>query len=313
MTIIDTATRLQHTDHLIDRFTIYNKKTKKPRQVNNPIPELKQALKAWNAPLTAYYVERLKAEALTDHVHAYLPNKSIKTNAAQHAQSSVIQFDFSKFYDHCAFDYFYHELLTMDPDLNNLDPHLLSRLIIDPNTGGVTQGLPVSGALAGLSLIPFWLELKKALPSNVMFTQYSDDLTFSYYHQKPNNFNIPDLTRIIYQALGLANRKFLLNTTKTRQQHGAYRNVTGVSINHNNKLTSKRKDYRFLRHVLHILSQSDNLDKELAQWQIPSKASLVGKISYMRSMDDTGKIDRLIQKYKDTCVRHNLFTTWLNA
>ena len=201
----------------------------------------------------------------------------------------------------------------MDPDLSKLDPRLLSRLIIDPNTGGVTQGLPVSGALAGLSLIPFWLELKKALPSNVMFTQYSDDLTFSYRHQKPNNFNIPDLTRIIYQALGRANREFLLNTTKTRQQHGAYRNVTGVSINHNNKLTSKRKDYRFLRHVLHILSQSDNLDKELAQWQIPSKASLVGKISYMRSMDDTGKIDRLIRKHKDTCLRHNLFTTWLNA
>lgn len=146
-------------DRLIRRFQIKNKN--KIRDVNDPIPELKIILKNWNSVITDYYVSELEKYGVTEIAHAYLPNKSIQTNAAAHTNSSIIQFDFKGFYDSCKFEYFVKHLKRIDPSINKQNEYLIKRLLIDPNTGGVTQGLPVSGALAGLSLIPFWVELKK--------------------------------------------------------------------------------------------------------------------------------------------------------
>lgn len=295
---------------LIRRFKIKNKN--KLRDVNDPIPELKHILKAWNPVLTAYYMDQLIAHDIVDVAHDYLPNKSIQTNAQRHVQSNIAQFDFSGFYDSCRFDYFKQALYDLDSTLDATNEHLLKRLLIDPHTNGVTQGLPVSGALAGITLIPFWVKLKEVLPSNVVFTQYSDDLTFSYIGKKPDCFTIPQLTQIIYETLKTVDRDFRLNKEKTRIQRGQYRKVTGIRINHYNQLTPSREDYRFLRHALYVLSKSDDLDKELGIWGFKSKSAFVGKISYMRSIDRTGKIDRIIMKYRDACRKHDLFGTWID-
>lgn len=301
-------------DELIRRFQI-KQKGGKVRSVNDPVPELKSVLKAWNVAVTDIYVALLDTYDLRDIAHAYLPERSIKTNASIHRNSPIIQFDFSGFYDSCRFEYFRDTLYTLDSQLDNQNPthnERVKRLIIDPETGGVTQGLPVSGALAGITLIPFWLRLRELLPDTIQFTQYSDDLTFSFTSFKtPDIFTIKDLTRVIKQALNDTHLAFYINTKKTHQQHSQFRKVTGIRINHLNQLTASREDYRFLRHALYILSKSDDLTRELQSWGFKSKASFVGKVSYMRSIDDTGKVNRLIYKYKDTCLRHDLFTTWL--
>lgn len=297
-------------DKLIRRFKIKNKG--KLRDVNDPVPELKAVLKDWNGTLTDYYVQQLQERNVSHVAHAYLPNKSIQTNAQAHLYSPVIQFDFKGFYDSCRFDYFKESLRELDPALNDQNEDTIKRLLIDPNTGGVTQGLPVSGALAGLSLIPFWVELGKNLPENVRFTQYSDDLTFSYVGRTPPGFTVPALTQKIYEALKATGLDFKLNTDKTRTQKEQYRKVTGIRINHHNQTTPSRNDYRFLRHALYVLSKSDDLDQELAEWGFESKAAFVGKVSYMRSIDSTGKINRLIMKYRTTCRKHHIFTTWID-
>lgn len=297
-------------DQLIRRFKIKNKG--KTRDVNDPVPELKTILKEWNPIITDYYVQQLRENGVSHVAHAYLPNKSIKTNAETHLYSPVIQFDFKGFYDSCEFDYFKDALGQLDPALTDQNEHMIKRLLIDPNTGGVTQGLPVSGALAGLSLIPFWVELAKNLPENVRFTQYSDDLTFSYTGRTPPGFTVPILTQKIYEALKKTGLDFTLNADKTRTQKEQYRKVTGIRINHHNQTTPSREDYRFLRHALYILSKSDDLDRELAVWGFASKSAFVGKVSYMRSIDSTGKIDRIIMKYRTACRKHNIFTTWID-
>lgn len=296
-------------DELIRRFMIKGKG--KSRKVNDPIPPLKAVMKVWNDPITAYYEQALKLNGVQQIAQAYLPNKSIQTNAKAHLHSPVIQFDFKGFYDSCRFDYFKEALYELDPELSRDNEKLVERLVIDPLTGGVTQGLPVSGALAGLSLIPFWVELKSRLPESIRFTQYSDDLTFSYIGREPDVFSIPKLTEIIYKALDETNLDFKLNDDKTRTQKEQYRKVTGIRINHHNQTTPSRKDYRFLRHALFILSKTDDLEKELATWGFSSKASFVGTVSYMRSIDGTGKIDRIIMKHRITCEKHNLFPTWI--
>lgn len=309
--VVDAQT-LQHIpdDKLIHRFKIKGKKGK-IRTVNNPIPELKIILKKWNKEITKYYEEKIIEHGVENIPHAYLPNKSIVTNARQHIYSDIIQFDFKGFYDACQFKYFRHYLCDLDSSLNPQNEHLVKRLLIDPETNGVTQGLPVSGVLAGLTLIPFWKELRKNLPDTIIFTQYSDDLTFSYIGKEPKEFTIPILTQKIYESLKTVNLSFQLNNEKTRRQSRQYRKVTGIRINHRNQLTASRNDYRFLRHALYILSKSDDLEKELKIWGFPSKESFVGKVSYMRSIDATGKIEKLIMEYQNTCYKHNIFTTWI--
>jgi len=313
-TLIQDAKAFEHipAHKLIRRFSIKNKG--KTRQVNDPIPPLKDTLKQWNSGITHHYTKLLHQQGVSDVAHAYLPHKSIKTNASQHTHSDVIQFDFKGFYDSCKFSYFESALKALDPEINDNNKYLIKRLLIDPNTGGVTQGLPVSGALAGISLIPFWVELKQLLPNNILFTQYSDDLTFSYRGvNRPKAFTIKTLTSYIKQALNNTSLNFRINDDKTRQQSRQYRKVTGIRINHHNQLTPARNDYRFLRHALYILSKSDDLNEELRVWGFNSKEAFVGKVSYMRSIDQTKKIDKLIMSYRDVCYKHNIFTTWIET
>jgi hypothetical protein len=310
--LIQDGRQLLHIadDRLIRRLKIKNKG--KYRDVNDPHPELKTILKKWNGALTDYYAQRLHSNSVDHVAHAYLPNRSIMTNACSHLYSPIIQFDFKGFYDACKFNYFKEALCELDPSLDESNKYVIERLLIDPNTGGVTQGLPVSGALAGLTLIPFWVALAKKLPTNVRFTQYSDDLTFSYTGRVPIEFTVPVLTQKIYEALKETDLDFKLNTGKTRTQKEQYRKVTGVRINHRNQTTPSRDDYRFLRHTLYVLSKSDNLEKELAKWGFTSKSAFVGKVSYMRSIDSTGKVNRLVMKYHATCRNHGVFTTWID-
>lgn len=312
LSLVDDAQTLAliPDDKLIRRFTIKNKG--KLRDVNDPTPALKAVLQDWNVTITDAYVDALAEHGVSHVAHAYLPGRSIQTNARTHRQSSIIQFDFTGFYDSCRYDYFKAYLYRLDPTLDASNEHLVRRLLIDPETNGVTQGLPVSGALAGLTLIPFWVELKRRLPDNVRFTQYSDDLTFSFTGVMPDMFTIPALTELIETTLRDLDLAFTLNTKKTRRQSRQYRKVTGIRINDKNQMTPSRVDYRFLRHALFILSKSDNLYEELSRWGFKSKEAFIGKISYIRSIDDTGKIDRLILKHTATCRKHNIFGTWID-
>lgn len=297
---------------LIRRFQTRSKG--KTRSVNDPHPRLKTMLKDWNSIITAHYVDMLKTHDISHIPHAYLPERSIQSNANVHKGSDIIQFDFTGFYDSCRFEYFIDTLSDIDPKITPDHHAMIKRLVIDTQTGGVTQGLPVSGALAGITLIPFWVELKRTLPENIVFTQYSDDLTFSHKSVRtPEDFTIAKLSQYIYEALAETGLDFKLNADKTRKQVSNYRKVTGIRINHHNQTTPAKADYRFLRHALHILSKSDDLSKELDAWDFKSKAAFIGKVSHMRSIDETGKIDRLIMKYRDTCRKHDIFTTWIDA
>lgn len=309
-----TAKRLQHEKKLINRFAI--REFKKTRWVNEPIPELKNDLKEWNQSVTDHFVNELEKHHLTDVAHAYLPGKSIKTNALMHKNSPVIiKFDFKGFYDSVLYDYIKHHInQTAEKKIKN--HNLVKRLIIDPETNGLTQGLPVSGALAGLALIPFWKELRRELKKqdpNIEFTQYSDDLTFSTIDGKESAcFNVKKLNSLIIYCLKKSKRtNFKIKEEKTCVQRRQFRKVTGVRINHENKLCCSRKDYRMLQTITHVLDKDANTLAVLKAFGFKSKASFVGKISYMRSIDDTGKIQRYIDRKADIYLKHELFKTWI--
>lgn len=308
--IIQTAYDLERVSKLINRFPL--RTGGKTRWVNDPIPQLKQALKDWNIEITNHYVEALESNDLTLFSQAYLPGKSIKSNAKLHQHSSkIIKFDFSGFYDSVQFDYLKDDIRHLT-DGSDHELELIKRLIIDPETGGLTQGLPVSGALAGLALIPFWKHLRDTLDDNIFYTQYSDDLTFSLKSNKQTeNFTVEMLTNKIKDSLKQTNRDFQINELKTTVQENQFRKITGIRINHNNQLTPSRKDYRLLRTVAHVLSKEDDTTTVLKQFGFKSKASFTGKISYMRSIDETGKIQKFLDKNATTFLKHDLFKSWL--
>ena len=304
--ITQTAKELQNTKKLIHRFSV--KEKNKIRMVNDPIPPLKSMLRQINPILTEIYVQELIKHNLQDIAHAYLPKKSIRTNAEIHRHSyEIIKFDFAGFYDHVVWEYFVEYLIQIEPGIKH-NQKLVKRLFIDPKTNGITQGLPVSGACAGLALIPFWKKLKQKLPNNIVFTQYSDDLIFSVKpdNVKPPEFDIKWLTKIIMKSLKQSNRNFKLKEEKTCIQKRQFRKITGVRINEHNEMTVPRYDEKFFRLLLHQLNIGEDINEILKRHGFASIPALRGKISYCRSIDQSGKLERLLMKYKNIVEKYNL-------
>lgn len=300
MTLLELATLMQGQP-VLRRFPVEEKH--KTRWVNDPVEPVKRWLKEFNKPLTRQYMSLLESHGLTPVAHAYLPKKSIRTNAAIHQHSDVIvKFDFKGFYDHVQFPYFEDALQSLLPEMRaytRQQKNLAKRIFLDGRTGCLTQGLPVSGALAGIALIPFWEELGKRLPEGVQFTQYSDDLTVSVQRDYPPNV-LPKqkaLTLIIQAALRASGRDFPLNHKKSCTQYAHFRKVTGVRLNHENQMACLRGDYRKLRSILHALDKAGDMPQCLASFGYGSEDMFRGKVAYYKSIDQTGKISRLLATY----------------
>ena len=310
--ILNIAKELKDEKTLLRRFTL---RTKKNRKVNDAIPVLKDELQAFNIVLSRHYEARLQESDCSLIAHAYRPAKSIVTNAKMHKQcETIIKFDFSHFYDDVRYEYFEKELEALMPELKGSaeNRRLVKRLFIDPQTNGVTQGLCVSGTLAGLALIPFWQALTKALPETIVFTQYSDDLIFSYVGKKrPEIFTEEALTQRIQEALISSNRRFTLNDEKTKTASHQFRKITGVRINENNQMTPSRKDYRWFRLFSNQLRKGEDFNELLSKYHIPSKEAFIGKVSYWRMIDETGKIDKVLNRYSYEYLANDCFRTWL--
>lgn len=260
------------------------------RQVTEIKEPLCSALKEENKKLSLIYEEELKKYDITDIPQAYRKEHDIRTNARIHKDNKIIvKFDFSKFYDNVDWLYIRSYVAQIHPDINE-NEELYRKCYIDEDTNGVYQGSPCSGVLAGLALIPFWCELKKALPSET-FTQYSDDLIVSNTDKTQK-----EIQDIILRCLNKSNRRFKLNKDKTTTQVDHFRSVTGVHINKENKMTPKRTDYRKYRSLLHGLSKStDPIEFLSLIGETPSH--FLGKLSYMKSIDETGKITNIIEPH----------------
>lgn len=263
------------------------------RQVTEIKEPLRTALQEENQKLYLIYEKELHKYGIENIPHAYRKNHSIRTNAAMHKNNKrIVKFDFSKFYDTVKWKYIKPYILLLHPELEKEEVEY-KKCFIDKDTNGVYQGGPCSGTLAGLALIPFWRELKKALP-NETFTQYSDDLIISNTDKTE-----AQLQKIIIQCLKKAKRHFYLNKKKTCTQINHFRTITGVHVNRNNQTTPKRKDYRRYKALLHGLSKTDNPVLFLeCIGETPSH--FLGKLSYLQSIDETGKINTIITKSQDS-------------
>lgn len=199
------------------------------------------------------------------------------------------RFDFKSFYDTIRLEDFAEFIRPRYKDIRvHADEY--AACFIDPATGGLTQGSPTSGTLAGIALISFWLELKKAFPTATI-TQYSDDLCISGVDWMSQD----EVQTAVIQCINKANLKVRLNTTKTRQDEAQYRCLTGVACNMDNQVTCYRKDYRLYRALLHSM-KANGVEATLIS-NMKTASQIAGKLAYMKHIDSTGKINKLINSY----------------
>ena len=263
---------------------------KKYRHVAEPHEPLKSQLSEENDHILDLYEHLLTKYGLEDIPQAYRRDHGVHTNAVRHKDNKIwFRFDFKSFYDTIRLEDFAEFIRPRYKDIRvHADEY--AACFIDPATGGLTQGSPTSGTLAGIALIPFWLELKKAFPTATI-TQYSDDLCISGVDWMSQD----EVQTAVIQCINKANLKVRLNTTKTRQDEAQYRCLTGVACNMDNQVTCYRKDYRLYRALLHSM-RTRGVETTLIS-NMKTASQLAGKLAYMKHIDSTGKITKLIDSY----------------
>lgn len=263
---------------------------KKYRNIAEPIPILKEMLKGENEKLLKIYEEKLKENHIENIPQAYRKNHNVKTNATIHKSNKYwYKFDFTKFFDSINLDSLDFILKDIYEDYYK-DKNIYYDYFINPKTGGLTQGSPTSGTLAGLLLIPFWIDLKKNLP-NTKITQYSDDLCIS----SNKRLDIKYLLKVIKKSLKKNNLPCKINKDKTKILTNEARHLTGVSCNNKNKTTLRRDDYRSYRAIFHALNKSNNKIETLYDLNL-TPDEFIGRLSFFLYIDSTNKINKLIRK-----------------
>lgn len=261
----------------LKRFTL-----KTGRKVVEPPLPVKLKLKEYNKILSNYYETLLKEKQIENIPQAYRNNHSVKTNAMRHQYATTIhKFDFTHFYDSIPYS-------LIKPHLEKLKLPLRKDYWIDPETKGLIQGSPASGTLAGLALIPFWVNLKNAIP-NAIITQYSDDLSISN-----TSLSQKQCETLILKILRQQKIPCSINKKKTTT-HKNFKKVTGVVINHNHQLTTSRDWYRKTRALLHQLK---NNQTTLEQFGYKDLNHFKQVASYHLYIDETRKLKRLFNKYE---------------
>lgn len=273
----------------VRHFRIWTGK-KKFRHIAEPHEPLKSQLSAENDQLLELYEQLLVKYGLENIPQAYRQDHGVRTNAVRHKNNQIwFRFDFKSFFDTVRLKDFARFIRSRYPDIN-VHATDYAACFIDPDTGGLIQGSPTSGTLAGIALIPFWLELKQALPTATI-TQYSDDLCISGVDWMSQ----AEVQQAVVQCIQRSKLKVRLNTQKTRQDKAQYRCLTGVACNMDNQITCYRKDYRFYRALFHAMKTSGVQNTLLANQQTASQVA--GKLAYMKHIDSTGKINKLINSY----------------
>jgi hypothetical protein len=275
----------------------------KVRDIWAPNEDVKAALRHLLQPLNIAY-------DMSNHggspQFAYTSNRNIKMNAEPHRLNKwVLKCDITGFFDACNWTLvqkylnFFLEGHWSNPSDRKKWMNALELMMINPNTGGLYQGSPVSGALSNAILRPAVKYMKNFFDKeDRSISVYADDITVSQFgeiDQDARN-NIIGKIRHAFEKFELP---FTLKQSKTKVVKNNGRKITGIRINHKDELTIPRRKYRLLRSVLHHMSQGKK----------PSlnKAELKGLLEFARFNDDSGKIVKLIDKYEDVLHTHDIF------
>lgn len=235
-------------------------------------------------------------------VHAFVPDKSVKTNAESHGdRRHVVNLDLEDFFGSITEARVTGLLVSLG--VQNRVSEIIARLCC--RGGKLPQGAPTSPVIS--NMICFRLDtdlLLIAKASRAIYTRYADDITFSSYQPPAPLFEgaVPPVGRFSPELLAtnlrgaISANGFVVNGEKA---HYADRNsrriVTGVKINAG--LNVDRRYIRRIRAVLHSIEKSDLATAQTKYSSAGGKGRLAdhlrGKISYVAHLK--GRADPVVR------------------
>jgi len=279
-------------ENLYREFTIKSKNGK-VRNIVAPHDEIKAELQKLNG-VFQYIFDRINS----DFQIAYKKDKSIADNAEIHRNKKfVYNVDLKDFYPSCK-----RELVKKYVNFffrNSFNGEASEKEFLDVvlHNDALFIGSPISGTLANVIISkPANYIRNIAKKFNMEFSVYADDMTFSSDRFISRKL-VETVFNLAFSKYNLENY-FTLNEKKFHGMSNNRRRITGVTINHNDQPTTSRAYYRDLRVKVHKLSVgvSDGINLQ----------KLRGKIAFGLMIDKSGKIVRLIEKFKTTVRQFHL-------
>lgn len=281
-------------NNLYKHYKIPKKKKGEYRDIYEPVQEFKIEMKNLNNVLLKTIDTKLSN--IETNQYAYIKDRNIVKNAEIHKNNkTVVKVDIEKYFESISKEYCERHIGFLCQDKNLLDEFFT--YIIDPNTEGLYMGNPISGTLANLVMF------KAASILNIIFKDknmkisiYSDDITVST-NGKISKEMVTNIVSYVFNKLGL--KRLKIKESKTKKIRNQNRTICGVTINHNDEITIRRKDYDRLRVTLYKLNKGEPINIDLA--------TLKGRMNFYLYVDETGKYRKLIDQYKDILVKKNIY------
>ena len=231
---------------------------------------------------------------------AYKKGKSIFDNALPHMNNKyTCCIDLHDFYGSCRKKLVYDALSFM---CNTKIPNDASySLFIDTllRDNALFMGNPCSGTIANYIISKAVAKMYVICKNiGISLTVYADDITFSSDRPLSKQFCI-DIWNTAFTDCGLHDY-FTLSLNKCHCASNNMRDITGVKINHLNQITINRHMYNDIKVSLHQMSYDKNTKL--------SKSRLRGNLAYMYAIDRSGKFVKLLNTYKDTIIKNNIFS-----
>jgi len=298
--------KINYAEFKTNKQLFYTKlkiKKKKPKIINgvaitayrttwNPEPALKELQQ------TALYILSGINLNLKPHntVHSYREGRSNITNAAMHKFSNhFIKMDIENYFDNINAAVFKKQLSFLsefaiihieDRFLDELGMSVKRRVkkfldaIIDiaELNGTLPQGSPLSPMLSNFALIEFDMAMNKhcleksSAENTIMYTRFSDDLTFSSFGPINKDLLVSKVKELI--------RPFKIKDSKTQYLKNTKRlYITGVKLNSLHSLTYGHEKVEILKqNIFNILLDRKNnkpVDRKRAE-------KVLGDLSYMK-------------------------------
>lgn len=290
-----TSVVLEATNVPLIRLAQIPKKNGKMRQLVIPDIQLRVILKKINKILQAAYDGRN-----ADFQVAYKCGKNITDAARPHKNKKyMFKMDISTFFPSCKREFVKKYIRFLFK--NSVNPEFLIEKFLDINLyeDALYIGNPISGTLANAIISrPVAYVKNMCNQFGISYTVYADDMMFGSDKYISKDF-IVSLYDRAFMKYDMENF-FILNEDKLYGLSGTNRNAVGVSFNQNNDMVCHRYLYNNIRMTLHQLSYGDESHYSFNE--------LSGQIAFATMVDESGKIQRLLTRYKDICLSYGLWS-----
>ncbi|MUL09832.1 retron St85 family RNA-directed DNA polymerase [Aliivibrio fischeri] len=250
--------------HRYKVYTIAKRNSNKRRLIAHPSKELKF--------IQRILIKILEPKLKVNNVaHAYIKDKSIKTNAMQHVNSKyLLKMDLENFFPSITPNLFFSCLTKSGVEITERDKELLTGFLFwKPRHSYkllLSIGAPSSPLVSNFILNSLDEELSVYCESNkIKYTRYADDLTFST-NVKDILFSLPEVvSESLYNNY---NGDIKVNKDKTIfSSKGFNRHVTGIVLTNDNVLSIGREKKRVISSTIHKLKLGALDDNEVNQLQ----------------------------------------------